>query len=108
ASEVLTQGFRLSPFFTAFRASSPAPIITEGLEVLVQLVIAAMTTEPSASSNRLPSYSTSARIATSWATATAEAGVWPPSPLHRVLSFSGTGRRAPWGIRFGRTWRNEA
>jgi hypothetical protein len=44
---VLTQGLLLSPRSTAFRATSPAPIMTEGLEVLVQLVIAAMTTAPS-------------------------------------------------------------
>src|SRR3954469_12656178 len=44
ASEVFTQGFTVSPFATALRASRPAPIITLGLEVLVQDVIAAMTT----------------------------------------------------------------
>lgn len=35
-----------SPFSTAFLARRPAPSITEGLLVLVQLVIADMTTEP--------------------------------------------------------------
>ena len=39
-------GRTLSPHSTAFLASSPAPNITDGLLVLVQLVIAAMTTEP--------------------------------------------------------------
>jgi hypothetical protein len=43
----LTHGFDVKPFSTAFFASNPAPIITEGLEVFVQLVIAAMTTAPS-------------------------------------------------------------
>ena len=43
----MTQGFTFRPFLTALRASKPAPIITEGLEVLVQLVMAAMTTSPS-------------------------------------------------------------
>ena len=43
---VFTHGLTLSPRFTAFFASSPAPIITLGFEVLVQLVIAAITTEP--------------------------------------------------------------
>ena len=43
---VLTYGATPSPRSTAFLASSPAPSITEGLEVLVQLVMAAMTTEP--------------------------------------------------------------
>jgi hypothetical protein len=39
-----------SPFSTAFFASSPAPSMTLGFEVFVQLVIAAMTTSPSCSS----------------------------------------------------------
>jgi hypothetical protein len=43
---VLTQGLLIKPFSTAFFASSPAPIITEGFEVLVQEVIEAITTEP--------------------------------------------------------------
>ena len=43
---VFTHGFRVRPFSTAFFATSPAPIITLGFDVLVQLVIAAMTTEP--------------------------------------------------------------
>ena len=46
ASEVFTHGFTSSPRSTAFFASSPAPIITEGFEVFVQLVIAAITTRP--------------------------------------------------------------
>ena len=37
----------------------PAPIITDGLEVLVQLVIAAIATEPDATGNVLPSSVTS-------------------------------------------------
>jgi hypothetical protein len=36
----------LSPFSTAFLASKPAAIKTEGLDVLVQEVIAAITIEP--------------------------------------------------------------
>src|SRR5207302_11143110 len=39
ASEVLTQGFTVSPRAAALRASRPAPIITLGFEVLVQDVI---------------------------------------------------------------------
>ncbi len=46
ASDVLTPGPTRSPRATAFRASSPAPTITVGLEVFVQEVIAAITTEP--------------------------------------------------------------
>src|SRR5712691_3781669 len=43
---VLTVGLTESPRSTACLASRPAATITEGLEVLVQLVIAAMATEP--------------------------------------------------------------
>src|SRR5687767_6084397 len=43
---VLTYGLTLSPCSTAFFASSPAAIITDGLLVLVQLVMAAMVTSP--------------------------------------------------------------
>src|SRR5437899_7496372 len=46
ASDVLTQAGTWSPRSTAFLASNPAAIITDGLEVFVQLVIAAMTTLP--------------------------------------------------------------
>src|SRR5579872_3846686 len=45
--EVLTQGFFVNPRSLAFLATKPAPIITNGLEVLVQEVIAAMATAPS-------------------------------------------------------------
>ena len=44
----------LRPRSTAFFASRPAPSISEGFEVLVQLVMAAMTTEPSARSKLSP------------------------------------------------------
>src|SRR5712691_292981 len=46
ASEVLTQSLTDNPFATALRANRPAPTITFGLDVLVQDVIAAMTTSP--------------------------------------------------------------
>src|SRR4029077_1753736 len=46
ASEVLTQGLALRPLAAALRASRPAPISTLGFEVLVQEVIAAITTSP--------------------------------------------------------------
>ena len=52
---LFTQGWVSSPRSTAFLASSPAPIITDGFEVLVQLVIAAMTTAPSCREISLPS-----------------------------------------------------
>src|SRR5438309_84840 len=50
ASDVLTHGFERSPRASALRARMPAPIITEGFEVFVQLVIAAITTWPWSSS----------------------------------------------------------
>src|ERR1700694_5352103 len=46
ASEVLTHGFERRARATALRARIPAPRLTEGFEVLVQLVIAAITTCP--------------------------------------------------------------
>ncbi len=46
ASDVFTHGFVCSPASTAFFASSPAATSTDGFDVLVQLVIAAITTEP--------------------------------------------------------------
>ncbi len=42
----MTYGATSRPSSTAFFASSPAATITDGLEVFVQLVIAAMTTQP--------------------------------------------------------------
>ncbi len=43
---VLTQGCGCSPRSTALRATRPAASITDGLDVLVQLVIAAIITSP--------------------------------------------------------------
>src|SRR2546421_11315560 len=43
---VLTHGLGASPASAAFLASRPAATITAGLEVLVQLVMEAITTEP--------------------------------------------------------------
>ena len=43
---VFTHGLRVSPRSTAFFATRPAPIITLGFDVFVQLVIAAITTAP--------------------------------------------------------------
>src|SRR5919106_1484429 len=55
ASEVFTHGLRDRPRSTAFLASSAAAIMTEGFEVLVHEVIAAITTAPWSSSNSAPS-----------------------------------------------------
>src|SRR6476469_5591903 len=46
ASEVLTVGPTDSPRAIAFRASSPAPTMTVGLDVFVHDVIAAIATDP--------------------------------------------------------------
>ncbi len=46
-------GFTVSPLATAFLARSPAWIITSGLEVLVQEVIAEIITDPCLSSYSL-------------------------------------------------------
>ena len=58
AKLVFTQGFELRPRSTAFFASRPAPSISDGFDVLVQLVMAAMTTEPSARSKLSPLFFT--------------------------------------------------
>ena len=55
ASDVLTHGLPVRPRSTAFLASSAAPIITDGLDVLVHEVIAAITTAPWSSSHCVPS-----------------------------------------------------
>src|SRR5918994_6722164 len=55
ASVVFTHGLLVRPRSTALRASRAAPIITCGLDVLVQEVIAAITTAPWSSSNSTPS-----------------------------------------------------
>src|SRR5271169_1583668 len=46
ASEVFTHGLAVKPLAAALRANRPAPIITLGFDVLVQDVIAAITTSP--------------------------------------------------------------
>src|SRR5690606_3938676 len=48
---VLTHGFGFKPRAAALRARRPAPSMTAGFDVFVQLVIAAITTAPSSSSN---------------------------------------------------------
>src|SRR4051794_41695557 len=55
ARVVFTHGLVARPRSTAFLASSAAPIITCGLEVLVQEVIAAITTWPWSTSVSVPS-----------------------------------------------------
>src|ERR1700712_5145910 len=55
ASDVFTHGLTVSPLAAALRASRPAPISTLGFDVLVQDVIAAITTSPWPRSKLRPS-----------------------------------------------------
>ena len=86
ASDVFTHGLDFRPFATALRASSPAPSMTLGFDVFVQLVIAAMTTWPWSSSVSVPSPSVTAtlcdaRVASAtWSWAACGSG-WPSPPL---------------------------
>src|SRR5436309_918689 len=57
AREVFTHGFCWSPASTAFFARSAAATITQGFDVLVHEVIAAMTTAPWSRSKDEPSAS---------------------------------------------------
>ena len=57
ASLVFTHGLTARPRSTAFLASRPAPIITDGFDVFVHEVIAAITTCPWSSLVWLPSAS---------------------------------------------------
>src|SRR5260370_24620275 len=54
ARDVLTHGRELRPRSTAFLASRPAASMTEGFDVLVQLVMAAMATWPWSRSHLAP------------------------------------------------------
>ena len=59
ASDVFTHGLDCSPRSTALRASRPAATITDGFDVFVHDVIAAITTWPWSSSVSVPSPSVS-------------------------------------------------
>ena len=93
---VFTHGLRDSPRSTAFLASNAAPIITDGLEVLVQEVIAAMVTAPWSSTNSVPSASRTGvgelgpatGHAAPLATSCPGAASWPP-PLWLGASLAG-------------------
>ena len=90
ASEVFTHGLTSSPRSTALRASSPAASITEGLEVLVQLVIAAITTRPWSSSTSVPSSSVTATgFSFRSAVAAPAAAAWRGLPRSSLWSSPG-------------------
>ena len=77
---VFTHGRCLRPDSTAFRARRPAPTMTDGFEVFVQLVIAAMTTEPSWSENSCASPCSFVSRTATPAGASATATPPPPTP----------------------------
>ena len=83
ASEVFTHGLDSRPRATALRASRPAAIITDGFDVFVHEVIAAITTCPWSSSVSVPSSSVSA---TACSTRSATCTRVPSSP-GRELSW---------------------
>src|SRR3954467_1499782 len=100
AREVFTHGLRVRPRSTAFLASSAAPIITDGLEVFVQDVIAAIATAPWSTSNRVPSGSCTSvgregrpparRAAECQSTGAPAPAEWPlPSPFVDGESLAG-------------------
>src|ERR671933_1784102 len=83
ASVVFTHGLLVNPRSTAFLASSAAPIITWGLEVLVHDVIAAMTTWPWSTKVSVPSSMTT-RVGFEGRSGTWSGTAWcglPASPL---------------------------
>src|SRR5919206_312858 len=63
ASDVLTHGLTFRPRSTALRASRPAPSMTDGFDVFVHDVIAAITTWPWSSLKLSPSSVTSTAVA---------------------------------------------
>src|SRR5260370_35132475 len=87
ARVVLPHGLRLRPASTALRASKAAPTMTKGVEVLVQEVIAAITTDPwstlvSVPSSRMTGVGDDGRPVEPIATGS-EAGTVPSMPLPR-------------------------
>ena len=79
ASVVLTHGLLRSPFAAAFFATRPAAISTDGFDVFVQLVIAAITTAPWPSANEPRS------VVTSVVAARLPGAAWPPSLVHASI-----------------------
>src|SRR3984957_3268447 len=99
ARVVLTQGLRSSPASTALRATRAAPIMTDGLEVLVHEVMAAMTTEPWSTcvwvpSSRVTETGLEARRAGAAAPAAAPAATscFPFSPASSLATGSDAGK----------------
>src|SRR5947209_14975951 len=94
---VLTAGLTRNPRSTAFLASRPAPTITAGLEVFVQLVMAAITTEPFPTVTRSSSSCTSTPGARGASVTTGSLGssaslTVPPSQSKRSTDLLGRGQ----------------
>ena len=109
---VFTQRGISSPFSRAFRARRPAPTMTEGLEVLVQEVMAAMTTVPSEISTSTPSWLTvTVRPEAARTPPATVTGSLPPSPAQLSpgrssstgFASSAEGRSKPAGTSLGRS-----
>src|SRR4051795_7848133 len=81
ASVVLTHGLRFNPRSTAFFATRAAPIITDGFDVLVHEVMAAITTAPWSTSVSVPSSSTTRAGELGRSLAVPAACGWPSEPL---------------------------
>ncbi len=77
---VLTHGLLRRPRSTAFCAMSAAATITDGFDVLVQLVIAAITTEPWCSTHSTSSITS---LADDGRGGGGVSPACPPSPSHR-------------------------
>src|SRR3712207_6610674 len=97
ASVVFTHGLVVRPRSTAFLASRAAPIMTCGLDVLVQDVIAAMTTWPWSTDVSVPSSMTTrvGLVARSPSTGPWEAPCGlPESPLPWAKGLAGSEARS--------------
>src|SRR2546430_7486088 len=104
---VFTHGCDWRPRSTAFLATSPAAIMTDGFEVLVQLVIAAMTTEPCRSLQSTPSSFRSTCVRRGGAaTAVPPPNGWPPSASQWLRTSLGGAMGEVGLTRLGRASRN--
>ena len=97
---VFTQALELRPSSIAFFATRPAAIITCGFDVLVQLVMAAMTTWPCSSSNSVPSLS----LTSAWLQLAGSAAAAPGSGSERCrasanIAFDLRNGTRSWGVR---------
>ncbi len=91
ASDVFTHGCTISPRSTAFLASSPAATITDGFDVFVQLVIAAMTIEPWSMWNSPSSSWTETAVGGTTTGGPPGPDGLPPSPSQRCTWLGGFG-----------------